>query len=110
MLITLFPIHHTRAGRFPPIYRPALFFSYFLFFWIWGLSLFFSTVSPVFGDANQSSDLPSYSEKIATLKVKSTAHARYVSELLSELEDLPQPLSQSTEFPDTSGDVSEKKR
>jgi hypothetical protein len=21
----LFPIHHTRAGRFPPIYRPALF-------------------------------------------------------------------------------------
>ena len=100
------PPHPRRAV--PANLPPGAFFSYFLFFWIWGLSLFFSTVSPVFGDVNQSSDLPSYSEKIATLKVKSTAHARYVSELLSELEDLPQPLSQSTEFPDTSGDVSEK--
>jgi hypothetical protein len=30
LLITFFPIHHTRAGRFPPICRPALFSPGFL--------------------------------------------------------------------------------
>ncbi len=75
----LFPIHHTRAGRFPPIYRPAL----FLFCFLAGHCLGSISVGFATGDLTQES--PLYSDRFSTLKAKSSAHSRYVSELLAEL-------------------------
>ena len=75
----LFPIHHTRAGRFPPIYRPAL----FLFCFFAGISCWFIPVGLASGGLTQ--DSPLYSDRVSTLRAKSSAHARYVTELLAEL-------------------------
>ena len=80
----LFPIHHTRAGRFPPIYRPALFFICFL----WGFFFWFTSVGFASDDLIQSNSI--YSDKISTLRAKSSAHSRYVSELLAELGETTQ--------------------
>ncbi len=86
MLITFFPIHHTRAGRFPPIYRPALFLFMmgprFRF-------LFLTALLPVIaGKAfSQPLDPPkvaSLSERIDALRLKSHAHGKYVGELLDD--------------------------
>jgi len=81
MLITLFPIHHTRAGRFPPIYRPALFFvmlgkAKFCFL---AYSLLFC--SPSFAQVDGQDSL---SKRISELRLKSNAHGKFVSELLAD--------------------------
>ena len=75
----LFPIHHTRAGRVPPIYRPALFLFCFL------AGLFLCCISDGFASGDLTQESPLYSDRVSTLRAKSSAHSRYVNELLAEL-------------------------
>ena len=81
----LFPIHHTRAGA---VSRQSTARRFFLFVFLWGFCFWFTSVGFASDDLIQSNSI--YSDKISTLRAKSSAHSRYVSELLAELGETTQ--------------------
>ena len=89
----LFPIHHTRAGRFPPIYRPALFLCQLVFFGsgffrfsciAFKLLLIFSVSHCLTGLSTDLFGQSEWSQRASSLKQKSTEHKRYIDSILNK--------------------------